>query len=366
MSGDHEAQPTKDEQPTLTVLPSTLRMASMPSPKQMVSLIYDPDEFEDFVKEWVPALKTKYALVERHGGSGDHGIDVAGYLSRRRLEGEWHNYQCKRYAAALTWSTAAAEMRKMFVAAAAGHFTIPTRYVFVAPRIARSLPRQFAKPTDTRDKFLREWRTAKETFVTDLAADQRRTVEDLAAATDFSMFECVDLDEMLEAHSRTVHWATRFPNAPLPRGPEVMLPPGRHTEAETRYVACLLDVYRERFPGVIDALEQVADVAEANAHLKRQREAFYTAESLRVFARDATPPGHFERVMEDVYDIVVEVAEAAHPDGWERHAAVTAAAGSVQLTPTILTPFVGPNARKGVCHHLANADRLTWCPKGET
>lgn len=42
----------------------------------MVSLIYGPDEFEEFAKEWVPALDTKYVLVERHGGSGDHGIDV--------------------------------------------------------------------------------------------------------------------------------------------------------------------------------------------------------------------------------------------------------------------------------------------------
>jgi hypothetical protein len=79
--GREGAQP-----PPLTVLPPTLRMAPMPSPKQMVTF-YDPDQFEEFVKEWVPALDAKYVLVERHGGSGDHGIDVAGYLSRKRLEG---------------------------------------------------------------------------------------------------------------------------------------------------------------------------------------------------------------------------------------------------------------------------------------
>lgn len=364
MSDPQEVHPAAAGPPPLTVLPHTLRMAPVPSPKQMVPF-YDPDEFEEFVKEWVPALETKYTLVERHGGSGDHGIDVAGYLSRQRLEGEWHNYQCKRYSSALTWSTAVVEMRKMFVFAVAGHFTVPTRYVFVAPKISRSLPRCFAKPTDSMDRFLQELDTATEKIVTDLTAVQRKAVRDLAADTDFSIFECVDLDEMLELHSTTPHWAARFPHTPLSRGPQMMVPPVQHSEMENRYVQHLLDVYRERYPDKISNLEQVSGVAVADEHLKRQRVAFYAAESLRLFARDSTTPGYFERLSEDVYDIVVEVAECAYLNGWERHGAVMTAAGSVQLTPTILTPFVQPNTRKGVCHHLANADRLIWCQKGE-
>ncbi|MEU8055999.1 ABC-three component system protein [Microbispora bryophytorum] len=360
-----EAQPADAEQPPLMVLPHTLRMPSMPSPKQMVSALYDPDEFEEFVKEWVPALGSRYTLVERHGGTGDHGIDVAGYLSQQKLEGEWHNYQCKRYASALGWSTAVVEMRKMFVFAEAGHFTVPTRYVFVAPRFARSLQQVLAKPTEAKDKFVKELDTAKDTFFTDLTATQRKAVKDLATAADFSIFECANLDEILELHSTTRHWAERFPHAPLRRGPDMIEPPAQHRADETRYVQHLVDVYRERFPGKITSLEHVASVEEAHAHLKRQRVAFYAAESLRAFARDSTPSGYFERLREDVFDIVVEVAERTYPDGWERHAAVAETAGLVQLTPTILTPYVQPNTRKGICHHLANEDRLIWCRKGE-
>lgn len=352
------------EQPPLTVLAHSLRMAPMPSPKQMVSF-YDPDQFEEFVKEWVPALDAKYVLVERHGGSGDHGVDVAGYLSHKRLEGQWHNYQCKRYAAALSWGTAAGEIRKMFVAAAAGAFTVPTRYVFVAPIISRSLPRQFAKPTECRTKFLQELSTTRDKLVTALTDEQRRAVEELAANTDFAMFECVDLDEMLELHKTTPHYVDRFPYAPFDQGPQQMIPPPQHRDDEARYVQRLVDVYCERFPGAISGLDDVPAVEEADEHLKRQREAFYAAEAVRVFARDATQPAYFERVKKDVYDIVVEVAARSYPDGWERHGAVMAVAGTVQLTPTVLTPFVETNARKGVCHHLANEDRLTWCREGE-
>ncbi|WP_346115059.1 ABC-three component system protein [Nonomuraea maheshkhaliensis] len=341
-------------------------MPSMPSPKQMVSALYGPDEFEEFVKEWIPALGSRYVLVERHGGTGDHGIDVAGYLSQQKLEGEWHNYQCKRYASALSWSTAVVEMRKMFVFAQAGHFTLPRRYVFVAPRFARTLQQTLAKPTDARSKFLTEWDSATEKFVTDLSAERRQAVKDLAAATDFSIFECADLDEVFELHRTTPHWAERFPHAPLSRGPDMIQPPAQHRADEARYVRHLLDVYRERYPGRVTDLEQVSSVEEADAHLKRQRVAFFAAESLRAFARDSTLPEYFDRLQEDVFDIVVEVAERAYPNGWERHAAVAEAAGSVQVTPTILTPFVQPLTRKGICHHLANGDRLIWCREEET
>ncbi|MFJ9893539.1 ABC-three component system protein [Streptomyces sp. NPDC091280] len=364
MSDPQDAEPEAAGPAPLTVLPPTLRMASMPSPKKIVSF-YDPDEFEEFVKEWVPALEPQYILVERHGGSGDHGIDVAGCLSRERLEGEWHNYQCKRYAAAVTWSTAAQEMRKMFVAAADGEFTVPTRYVFVAPVISRSLPRQFAKPTECRAKFLQELSTTRDKLVVNLTGEQRRAVQELAAATDFAMFECIDLDEMLALHKTTPHWLDRFPHAPFEGGPQTMLPPAQHREDEARYVQHLVDVYREHFPGTINSLEEVAGVGEADEHLKRQRVAFYAAEALRVFARDATRPAYFDQVKQDVYDIVVETAARAYPDGWERHSAVMEAAGTVQLTQTALASFAGARARKGVCHHLANEDRLTWCREGE-
>ncbi|MFF9051545.1 ABC-three component system protein [Streptomyces erythrochromogenes] len=336
----------------------------MPTPKQMVPF-YDPDQFEEFVKEWVPALDSQYVLVERHGGAGDHGIDVAGYMSPARLEGAWHNYQCKRYAAALTWATAATEMRKMFVAAAAKHFTVPTRYVFAAPNISRSLPRQLASPTQSRARFVAELATTTDKFFTALTGEEREAVTELAKATDFSIFECIDLDEMLDLHRTTPHWADRFPHAQLPQGPQKMIPPQQHQEAETRYVQHLLDVYRERYPDTITTLEHVADVPKAQMHLNRQREAFYTAEAIRVFARDSTTPAYFEKLKDDVYDIVVEVAEKTYPNGWERHGAVMEAAGTVQVTQTVLSPYVEPKTRKGICHHLASEDRLIWCEKGE-
>ncbi|GGQ97292.1 hypothetical protein GCM10010280_51280 [Streptomyces pilosus] len=350
--------------PPLTLTGPQLQFPAMPTPKKVV-FSYDPDEFEDFVKEWVPALNTKYVRVERHGGSGDHGIDVAGYLTPQGLEGDWHNYQCKHYGDPLTWSKAAPEMRKMFAAAVRGHFTVPKRYVFVAPMIGRSLVRLFAKPSDTRRDFLEDLKSTRDDVITSLSNAQREAVEKLAEGTDFSMFETVDMDEMIALHRTTPHWATRFPQPQVAR-PQIMVPPPEHGPDEARYVQQLLDVYRERWGDTTSSLEQVAEHRQASEHLRRQREAFYSAESLRLFARDASPEGHFEAVLDDVFDIVVEVADGIYSLGWERLQAVLNSAGQVELTETILTKYVRPLDRKGVCHHLANEDRLTWCQEGDT
>ncbi|MFD8462367.1 ABC-three component system protein [Streptomyces antimycoticus] len=361
LEGDDEADSAVPP-PKLMLSGAQLHFPSLPSPKKMV-FAYDPDEFEEFVKEWVPALRTRYVRVERHGGSGDHGVDVAAYLTRQAMEGEWHNYQCKHYGDALTWSKAAPEMRKLFAAVVQGHYTLPSRYIFTAPIIGRSLVRQFAKPSETRAKFLDELASTADPVITSLGPARQQAVLDLATSTDFSMFETIDMDDMLDLHRTTPHWAERF-TQPLPARPQIMKPPSEHTPDETRYVKKLLDVYRELWGDKADTLERVAEHPSARDHLHRQREAFYSAESLRLFARDATPEGHFQAILDDVHTMVVEIADGPYHNGWERLRAVVAEAGRVALTETILAKQVRPLDRKGVCHHLANDDRLTWCQGG--
>ncbi|MEW5655222.1 ABC-three component system protein [Streptomyces cinereoruber] len=363
MLEEGDAAARGDGTPKLRMSAAGLHFPSLPSPKKRV-FAYDPDEFEEFVKEWVPALNTCYVRVERHGGAGDHGVDVAAYLTPQAMEGEWHNYQCKHYGDALTWSKAAPEIRKLFKSVVQGHYTLPSRYIFAAPIIGRSLVKQLAKPSDTQARFLDELTSTKDPVITSLSPSEREAVEKLAHGTDFSMFEPVDMDEMLDLHRTTRHWADRFAQ-PLPPRPQIMKPPAEHTLMEARYVQKLLDAYREEWGDKADTLDRVAEHEDARDHLKSQREAFYSAESLRLFARDATPEGHFEAVADDIHSIVVEVARGRHASGLDRLQAVLVTASQVILTETILAKLVRPLDRKGVCHHLANEDRLTWCQGGK-
>ncbi|MFF9722463.1 ABC-three component system protein [Streptomyces gardneri] len=74
--------------------------------------------------------------------------------------------------------------------------------------------------------------------------------------------------------------------------------------------------------------------AQGRDHLNRQREAFYSAEALRVFTRDATPEGHFEAVLDDIHAIIVEVACGRHSSALDRLQAVLVTVGQVVLTTT--------------------------------
>ena len=66
-------------------------------PPQQQLLIYSPDQWECFVQEWVHyCLKKTYKQVQRFSGAGDMGIDVAGFVDDKRLEGVWDNYCCRR------------------------------------------------------------------------------------------------------------------------------------------------------------------------------------------------------------------------------------------------------------------------------
>lgn len=58
---------------------------------------------------------------------------------------------------------------------------------------------------------------------------------------------------------------------------------------------------------------------------------------------------------------MVDVARDDHATDWKRLQAVTSQAISAGLTQTILAQHVRTLDRKGVCHHLANEDELTWC-----
>jgi len=95
-------------------------------------------------------------------------------------------------------------------------------------------------------------------------------------------------------------------------------------------------------------------------HFKRQREAFYHAESLRVFVRDKVEPGTFETLQEEIYHGVVDTCDADYDDGYERVVAVTGAAQTLPINAHPLAPSTFVQDKHGICHQLANVDRLKW------
>ncbi|EHY91110.1 ABC-three component system protein [Saccharomonospora azurea] len=346
--------------PSLVLLAPVMQGAPLLTPKQYL-YTYSDEEWENFTVEWVRALGHPYVLVTRMGGAGDRGADVAACLTRQGTNGEWHCYQCKHYEDALRPADAWPEMVKIFAAKVLGVYELPTRYVFVAPKIGSYLTRYLANPATLKEEFFKAWRKADSKLGADLDADNRAAVEALARNTDFSMFEARDMEWILQLHSKTPHHARRFPEPLKPR-PAIERPPAEQREHEVVYVQKLLATYNEKYGLQLQTLQEARDHARTQQHFARQREAFYSAESLRVFARESVPYETFEAVESDLFETVIEVEEREYGLGYERLTAVLEAAANHQPNPAnILAPVITVRDRKGLCHHLANDNRLSWC-----
>ena len=100
-----------------------------------------------------------------------------------------------------------------------------------------------------------------------------------------------------------------------------MYPPAEPTEAESLYLRKLLDAYGDRLRKPITVREELMPYPELEVHYNRQRVLFYSAESLRNFARDRTPPRTFDSLQDDVYiasdgSDATEVEAQRRPSGY--------------------------------------------------
>lgn len=330
-------------------------------PPQQRLMTYSPDEWEDFVEEWAYySLKAEYRHVQRFSGAGDMGVDVAGFVDDQRLQGVWDNYQCKHYGQALRPSSVWVELGKIIWYSYKGAYTPPRRYYFVSPRGAgTSLSRLFSDATKLRENLLTNWDKHIKNAITSTQEVQLDTrLRAYVDAFDFSIFDAKTALQLIDNHRDTPVHTARFGGG-LPARPAAQKPPQEVATTESRYVTQLLGAYSEHL-GTMVADASSLPTTKLQGHFRRQREAFYQAESLRVFARDSVPPGTFESLLDDIYDGVIDTHDGTHADGYEKICTVTKAARDMQITANALITCTNPKDRDGMCHQLVNEERLRW------
>lgn len=330
-------------------------------PPQQRILTYSPDQWEDFVLEWAHyCLKEEYKQVQRFAGAGDMGIDVIGFVDDLDLQGMWDNYQCKRYPKPLTPSDVWAEFGKIIWYSYKDEYSVPRRYYFVSPWGAGTkLSRMLGNATQLKKELIENWDKSVKGEITStqnvpLDAALREYVDNF----DFSIFKAKTALQLIDAHRATPVHAARFGGG-LPARPVAGRPPAEIAPTESRYAIQLFGAYGEHTGTSINDLSELS-VPKLKEHFKRQREAFYEAESLRVFARDNVPQGTFESLQDDIYDGVIDTHDDDHNDGFQKVLSVTKAARNMQITANALISCTNPKDRDGICHQLVNEERLHW------
>lgn len=346
-------KPTLIDAETWVPIPAQVSL----TPEQIVS-IYSDKQWEEFVLEWATTL-TSYEKVMRNGGANDHGVDVAAFLSPVGFDGVWDCYQCKHYASALLPSDAYPEILKIVLGTMNGHYTWPRKYWFVAPRgYGTTLAGILNAPSKIASALETELTKGKSVLFKRIGNHTLDAVLKFIRNSDFSGFGSIELHELVNAHKATRWHSARF-GVPLPNRSDPSIPALDAAEEHQLYVFQILRAYEERH-GESFSAHSAADSPTVSGHFLRQRVAFYTAESLRVFARESVPENTFKSLQNEIFDGVIDVHDEHQGDGLSKLSSVLRAARQLAITANGLLPRVTVRDRTGICHQLVNERKLSW------
>lgn len=318
-------------------------------------------ELEQFCRAWVEK-KSGYFEVKRYAGSGDLGRDVVGFLTDKRHDGEWDNYQCKQYRSGVVVTQGLLAIGKILYWAWKGEFTAPRKFYFVAPRrLARKLEGYVDKPGDLKKALLHSWDsacaksiTSKETIALD--ASLRAFIDTF----DFKNVHAIDIDDMMADPAVKPLLIEKFGADPGAYPPAVV--PFDIESGEMGYVQELVDAYGERAKSPFKDAEEVLGHPEHGPDFRRQRDRYFEADAFQKFYRDNTSGSVIAGFRRDIHYGVVDRWNEPAPDTLARVQAVMKQAGTI--TPAgPLAKYGHVPVKQGMCHHFVNDGEMSWTGK---
>ena len=317
------------------------------------------DQLESFIEDWVSQRTKHYYSYQRWSGTGDLGRDVTGYVTDRRLEGPWDNFQCKQLGTKLHEKALFVELGKIFMHAANGAYTLPRAYMFVAPRgVGRKVQEYIANPGRLQQAFLDRW----DTFVAnDLVQNHivklTAAIEAKIKAFDFASVDYVDAGKLAKDPAcvrALVKWFGADPGLG-PRG----VVPATIAASESAYLGQLVKVYNERSPGRYADPQAALSCPDVGPHLSRQRTRYFDAAAFDRFYRDSTPAEFVQNFRDEIYHGVVDVHQDEHASKFARLNQVMKQAAALHASG-VLGKHAGPQVKQGTCHMLANEGAMPW------
>ena len=321
----------------------------------------DPAPLEMFVHKWVSTRLHSYAAHDRYGGANDLGRDVVGFVTLDRHDGEWDNFQCKRYNDVLSDAMLFEDLGKVLFHASEGQFTPPRAFFFVAPKgFNRKAERFLDRPSEFKKEMLDNWNKRCGTRIRQgspipLSDALRAVIE----AFDFRLVEGIDIDALLQKEGIDFALADTF-GADPGDFPRVGMPQEIHVD-ENRYVQQLVAVYGGDVGTPFADANAVLAHPVHGKHLSRQRMRYYEAAAFRRHYRDNVEPRHLDAFDADIENGVFD-AHAAN-QGLPQVNAVMEQAAREEVSGIFgkhNRATVG--ARQGTCHHFANEGKMPWKP----
>lgn len=345
---------------------------NLPGPKKVLLTSLDPikllqamspDDYEDVIEEWQrDYLEKKYVRVERLGGTGDKGRDIV----CTKENGNWINYQCKRYLKRLTPSIALIEMGKLLYYCSKSDFQPPEKYYFISPKGVTVKLRDLLNDSDSlRNEIKTKWNTSCRTkILTNTPIELEGGLLDYIDNFDFSIFDYISEKEFLDDFKKTPHYTKHFGLLIKPRPiiEEKDIPKKIET-SELTYIKKILDAYSDYLETNIEDATKLGGFPDILKNFNRQRLYFFSAEYLCAYSREtyAEELQCIEKLKDDIYHSIIDDIEDDAKNGFERLKKVLKRASDLTIQNNLLSSEITVKDKKGICHHLANErDDVKW------
>jgi len=324
---------------------------------------FSPDEWEDFVEEWLDLKKKEYFDIERLGGAGDMGRDVVAYIDdpKDNSHYKWDCYQCKHYNTSITPTAVYLEFGKIIYYTFMKEYPVPQKYYFVAPKDCGTTLTNFLKDSSKLKEAIREsWSKYCEKHITDTGyVKLEGKLLSYFENFNFSIFDKIHRKVIVEEHMKHPNHLTRFggslPDRPVLTTADI---PDEIQTHEMNYVTNLINAYNSESSKQFEKVEELT--SPYGDHFKRAREGFHFAEQLRVLYRDSLPVNTFEEFQKEIHAGIINTIESTHNNGFEKVKTVEDKALQVEITSNPLKDVSKAQDRKGICHQLSNNGIINW------
>lgn len=335
--------------------------------RQILSL--EDEHLEELIKKWIARLivnSSEYVGFDRPTASADQGRDSVGFLTKYRYDGDWDNYQAKQLKKPLSPTDFFSELGKIFYYSAEGRYTLPRRYIFVAPNSAQgSVLKLIDRPSTIGPALLENWDKHCTYKIKTSGAPLSQDIRELIHGFSFEnveLWKCSTIIEQPHMRGLLVEHLDLDPGAaPTLKESDIPSTPG---EDEIDYINQLVDVYAShRGSAFKDHGSAMSDPAYG-PKLIRARRQFLERKAFRRHFRDNLDVALLDQVDTDVLDGVYD-HYCSHEDGelYKRLIGVMEKAASVEVTgPLGKHRRVTPSVKQGTCHHYASEGKqpLKW------
>lgn len=338
---------------------------------------YSPEDWEELIERWVykkyspnsesESVEANGYRIEKLTGSGDQGVDIGVFKDTKNgkgdFNGEWYCYQAKRYKNKLTLADVLPEIFKVIRHVYAKHYVAPKEYYFVASSGFNTDVKTHLGNSDRLKKRILSDIDKPASYAKGYSEAVLKALRTTAKSMDFSIFRTMSRQSLVSEEETTTFYISRE-QSELPERDYDVKPEATLKADEYVYIKKLLDIYYEDNPPTPSPF-CLGDVpSKKQGHFGRQREYFYSAEALRKFAEDSVPSGTYDALKQDILVDVTETAEDDHDNGMKRLRAVQDKASNTPLAQHgVINSRILPADRLGICHQLANEDKLTWVEK---